>query len=354
MKFYSLKIKEVQPETNEAVVVTLEKPEGNIFDYKAGQYLTFKVYIQGQQHRRAYSLCSAPNLDKDLQVCVKRVHNGLVSNYINQSWHKGDIIEVLPPNGNFCVKTEANRLHHYILIAGGSGITPIFSILRTVLHEEHFAFVTLIYANRDENSIIFGKWIDNLQFKHRDRFTVHHVLENPIRDWRGLTGRIGNDDTTKLLKEVIQRHNLESSVYLCGPSGMMDAVKHILEKYKYPKEQIFTESFGATKEIEGFNTLIDTANIQYNTHQVKVILDGMPHILTVKAGQTILESAIQANLDPPYACQEGSCSTCRALLHSGRVHLLEREGLSDNEMKQGYVLTCQCHPLSDDVEVEFG
>ncbi len=354
MKFHSLKIKDIQPETSEAVVVTFEKPEGNNFDYKAGQYLTFKLFIQGEQHRRAYSLCSSPTLDKDLQVCIKKVQNGLVSNFVNQSWHKGDTVEVMPPNGRFCVETEPNRLHHYILIAGGSGITPIFSILRTVLTEEHFAFVTLIYANRDEESIIFGKWIDNLQNKHKDRFTVYHILENPIGDWRGLTGRIGNDDTSKLIKEVIVRHNLESSVYLCGPSGMMETSKQLLEKLKYPKENIFTESFGATKEIEGFKESIDADNIQYQTHQVKVVLDGMPHTLTVKAGQTLLESAIQANLDPPYACQEGSCSTCRALLHSGTVHLIEREGLSDEEMKQGYVLTCQCHPLSDDVEIEFG
>jgi len=353
MKFHTLKIKDLQPETSDALVVTLEKPEGKVFNYKAGQYLTFKVFIQGKQHRRAYSLCSSPNLDSDLQVCIKKVPNGLVSNFVSQTWHKGDTIEVLPPNGNFCVETEPNRLHHYILIAGGSGITPIFSILRTVLDQEHFAFVTLIYANINENSIIFGKWIDNLQLKHKDRFSVHHILENPIGYWQGLIGRIGNDESFKLLKEVIERHNLESSIYLCGPSGMMETTKQLLEKLKYPKENIFTESFGATKEIEGFDT-IDADNIQYSTQQVKVILDGMPHTLTVKAGQTILDAAIEAHLDPPYACQEGSCSTCRASLHSGKVHLLEREGLSDQELKQGYILTCQSHPLSNDVEIEFG
>ena len=353
MKFHSLKIKDLQLETPDALLVTFEKPEGNTFQYKAGQYLTFKFFIQGKQHRRAYSLCSSPTLDKDLQVCIKKIANGLVSNYVFQSWHKGDVVEVLPPNGNFCVETEANRLHHYILIAGGSGITPIFSILRTVLHEEHFAFVTLIYANVHENAIIFKNWIDNLQRKHKDRFAVHHILENPIGVWTGLTGRIGNDDSIKLLKEVVQRHNIESSVYLCGPSGMMEVTKQILEKLKYPKENIFTESFGATKEIEGFDN-IDIDTIQYATHQVKVILDGMPHTLTVKAGQTILQAAIDAQLDPPYACQEGSCSTCRASLHSGKIHLLEREGLSDDEMKQGYILTCQSYPLSDDVEIEFG
>jgi len=347
MRFTSLLVTDIIQETADAVTLCFAKPELSEFQhYKAGQYLTLKFQLNGESVRRAYSLCSAPE-DKDLRVTVKKVANGLVSSYINEQLRKGDTVEVMPPMGNFVFEPDATRVHHYILIAGGSGITPMMSILKTILSSEPFSYISLIYSNWTEESIIFRKSLEKIEREHKDKLRVLHILDNPTGAHEGITGRMSGDTAKSVLKEATQRHQVEYSIYLCGPNALMDEVLQAAELLKISKENIKKEVFTTQNNVQ----LPDT---QLITRQVKVVLDGMPHTLTVKAGQTVLDSAIDAKLDPPFACQEGTCCTCRALLQSGAITLTEREGLSDAELEDGYVLTCQCYPLTDDVELEFG
>jgi ring-1,2-phenylacetyl-CoA epoxidase subunit PaaE len=297
-------------------------------------------------------------------VTIKRVEGGRASNYLRDNLKPGDEIEVLPPMGNFTVDIDPNHSNNYILIGAGSGITPLMSILKSVLFAEPDSVVTLWFCNRDEDNIIFADELETLEEKYPDRLTVVHSLTKPSENWKGAVGRLDTDRIYELVSDLFMIDEHRKVYYLCGPNGLMDAAERALEKhavnlndvhreyYSAPAptdEQVAaaytTSSNGHTKEIEGY---------KLETQKVIVELDNQQYTLTVEPDKCILDAAIEANLDPPYACQSGICTTCRAMLKSGVVLMDESEGLSEDEIEDGFILTCQSHPLTDDVEVEYG
>jgi ring-1,2-phenylacetyl-CoA epoxidase subunit PaaE len=351
LKFHPLRVQAVIAETDKAFTVKFQNDDPETYQYLPGQYLTLKLDVDGQSVRRAYSLSSSPITDDHLSVTIKAVEGGLVSNYLKNTLKAGDTLEVLPPQGRFTVHVDEANEKHYVLIGGGSGITPLLSILKSVLVSEPRSFVTLVYANHNTESIIFAKQLDELTHEHHGRLTVYHVLGTPdprVSPYSGmLEGRLAFD----IFQKILTTDNLRKNFYLCGPNGLMENVIEVLEMVNVPESLIHRELYSAPPPDEKDD---HEQEYEHITREVKVTIDGKTVMLTVTPDQTILDSAIAAKLDPPYACQEGVCCTCRAKVHSGIVSMRENEGLSEEELNAGFILTCQAHPLSAEVVVEFG
>ncbi len=351
-KLHALTVKEVLRETADAFTIVFVHPGLPEFAYKPGQYLTLQAEVNGKKERRAFSLSSSPVTDSHLAVTIKCIPEGVVSNHLRAVLQPGDTLDVLPPMGNFTVSIDETAAKHYVLVSGGSGITPMMSIMRSVLASEPGSRITLLYGNRDKESIIFYKELQRLQAQHPGRLHIDHVLQTPPAGWDGPLGMIVGKVAADLLDAAQHRHALPISYYLCGPNPMMEGVKGLLLTAGVREKDIHQEFYTAPLSADSD----DPEEEQYEiiTQQVRIKLDGKQHTLTVAPNKTILDAAIDANLDPPYACQEGVCCTCRAKLISGLVQMNEREGLSDEELEAGFVLTCQSHPLTEDVYVEFG
>lgn len=348
MRYTPLKVLEVRPETPDTFSLFFEKPASG-FEYLPGQYLTLRVEIDGKKYPRAYSLSFSPYLDSHLAVTIKRLPGGVVSNYLWQTVRPGDFVEVFPPLGNFTVVPQASRAVQYLFIAAGSGITPIFSMLRSILFAEPKSRLLLLYGSRDQEHIIFRDALEALVAQHGEKLEVLHTLSRPLPGWTGRSGRISADWIMEQLQRV-RRRLLPVEPYLCGPSELMNLAIQTLEAQRLPREKIHTEYFTAP--------LPDSALTEapQPTQEAKAVihLDGKTYTVLVKPGQAILHAAQEAGLDPPYACEEGICCTCRARLLKGQVRMAVREALSDWEIEKGYILTCQAVPLEAEVEVEYG
>ncbi len=354
ISFHLLKVSKLIRETDDTVSVVFEIPDElkNEFSYKHGQYLTIKAPVDAVDNRRAYSISSSPFCDNRLQVTVKRVADGLVSSYINDKLKEGDSLEVMPPLGRFTFDLDPQNKKTYFLVGGGSGITPLMSIIKSILTVELRSKVVLIYANRNEKSIIFKEELDSLINKFKDRFKLIHIISQPLNSWEGLKGRINSELFNNLVNKHIKSEYSSAEYFMCGPSGMMKMVESTLEEFDVPKSNIHKESFTAPLNEEGL-VKGDEDEMEIVTRDVKIILYGDEHQVTVEPGDTVLTSAMYAGIDPPFSCQIGACSTCRAKLVSGKVVMDERESLTDEEIDDGYILTCQSHPLTDDVVVNY-
>ncbi|MEN2992382.1 MAG: ferredoxin--NADP reductase [Bacteroidia bacterium] len=347
-RFTALRILEKRAETPDTFSLILEKPTSG-FSYLAGQYLTVRVSIEGQKHLRAYSLSSSPYLDPHLQLTIKRLPNGLVSNYIWERLQVGDTLEVFPPLGRFTVQPQPGRAVQYLLIAAGSGIAPIWGILRSILFVEPKSRVRLLYGNREERLIIFREALDRLVAQYEDRLEVLHTLSRPSEGWTGQRGRISPELIQAELQRLRQRL-LPIEAYICGPGDLITSAVQTLEAARLPKERIHTEFFTAPLPAEVQAEPPPTPEKAYAT----IRLDGKTYHVEVAAGQTLLAAAQAAGMEPPYACEEGICCTCRAKLYKGQVHMAVREALSDWEIEKGYILTCQAVPLTPEIEIEYG
>ncbi len=348
---YLLKVKKIVRETADAVSVYFHQPADRQITYKPGQFLTLILTIDGEKIRRAYSLCTSPFVDSELAVTIKAVEKGKMSNYVNQYLKEGDTVEVLEPMGNFTTSFDLNQSRHLILIGGGSGITPLMSLALSTLHAEPKSYASLIYANRNKESIIFYNQLDELKKIFPDRFQLAHILDHPPAGWAGYEGFIRYDLVQELIHSFPQLGINVTDYFICGPEGMMQQAVEILQKKGIPKEKIHKESFTASTHSSKsthseFSEKVD--------HQVKIIYDSQEYVFVVPAGKTILDSALSNNIDLPYSCQSGLCTACRGKCISGKVRLDEEEGLSDSELREGYVLTCVGHPLTDDVVIEIG
>jgi ring-1,2-phenylacetyl-CoA epoxidase subunit PaaE len=357
LKFHPLKVKEIVKETREAISILFELPSElrDLYQYKAGQYLTLQLHIDGERYRRAYSLSSCPFIDSDPKVTVKRVEGGKVSNYLNDYARPGMIIEVLPPMGNFTPPISAAHRDDYFLYAGGSGITPVISILKSVLEVEKESRVTLFYGNHSPSSIIFYEELKEWGRQFPDRLKLIHVLENGSlseeEEWH--LGMLSREATTTLLKKYASPGEIEAgSHYICGPGPMMDEVEAALDELGIDKKKIHIERFTAAPAEEEEAGHEDLPEAIFPAEAV-IILDGNQYEIEVQKKETLLEAAIENNIDPPYACQMGVCTTCRALLREGKVEMDEREALTDEEIEEGYILTCQSHPLTHKVVVDY-
>lgn len=351
--YHDLLVKKVVPETRDAISIWFEQPASGKLVYKSGQFLTLIVNINGKEVRRAYSLCSAPHVDADLAVTVKRVENGLVSNFLNDTLKAGDRVKVMEPMGQFTTEYQGTNKRHLIMFAGGSGITPMLSHIKSTLMLEPESIVSLVYANRNIESIIFKDELVKWETNYQGRLHLIHILDNAPMNWQGYSGLLNYEMLTRLF-ERIPDWGLEKTTYLmCGPEGMMKNVEALLAERKIPSEKIFKESF-VQGTIDKEKETETTAEAEKKTRVVTIRYDGQEHKVSVAPDRTILETALDQGIDLPYSCQSGLCTACRGRALSGKVKLDEEEGLSQSERAEGYVLTCVGHPLTDDVVIEIG
>jgi ring-1,2-phenylacetyl-CoA epoxidase subunit PaaE len=348
MKTYFLQVKEVIQETSDTVTLSFWHPISEQIKYKAGQFITIAIpTTDGKKVKRSYSMSSSPATDTAVAVTVKRVPNGIVSNYLNDNVHTGDFLEVIEPMGHFIFDPQENPDRNIYLFAAGSGITPLMSIAKTVLKTESNTKVKLFYGNRSEDSIIFKKELEELENQHKERFSTHYIVSKPQGIWVGERGRINQANATLLLKDACADFK-KDHFYMCGPEEMMDELKKIFELYDTPKGHVHFERFNAPMQEE------DTVNLEELKKQtVKVIYDGDTHEFVVEPHQTILEAALEQDIDLPYSCQAGMCTACLGKCTDGKVKMDEEEGLTEKEIAQGYILTCVSHPMSEGVVVEI-
>lgn len=352
-RYYDLRVKKIIKETRDAISIAFEQPSDKKIDYKSGQFLTLIVPVNGKEVRRAYSLCSSPFVDSDLVVTVKRVDKGLMSNWLPDNLKEGATVKVMEPMGQFTTEYQKSNKRHIIMFAGGSGITPMMSIIKSIHTQEPESIVSLIYCNRDVDSIIFKDALEEMQTKDEGRLHVIHVLDNAPMNWQGYSGLLNHEMLTKLF-ERIPDWGIASSTYLmCGPEGMMKNVESLLALRNIPKEKIFKESF-VQGTIDKDSKKEEVATTELKAREVTIRFDGQEYKIMVPPNKAILETALDQGIDLPYSCQSGLCTACRGKALSGQVKLDEEEGLSQSERAEGYVLTCVGHPLTDDVVIEIG
>ncbi|MDX1774169.1 ferredoxin--NADP reductase [Oceanihabitans sediminis] len=355
-KFYQLKVINTQQETNDSVSVSFDVPYElyDTFNYKPGQYLTLKFNIGGNEFRRSYSLCSSPVLEEPLKIGVKRVKDGLVSNYINDSIKAGSTIDVMPPGGRFFADVHKDNYKTYYLFAAGSGITPILSILRTVLLTEERSFVHMIYGNRKQDSIMFREELNKLEEEYSDRFSLIHTLSRSNSSWMDMWSSDNKEDFRKgrVDKAAVEwfineypPYAQNAEYYICGPGTMIENTKKALKGIDVPDERIFIESFG-TEKVKSFVEGIENA-------QLTAQLNGETISTKISKGKTVLRALIDAGKEPPFSCEGGVCSTCMCKLKKGEVHMQNNLALDEEELNKGYILSCQSIPLTENVEVEY-
>lgn len=347
-KYYHLIVREIIRETSDSINIVFEKPEKPM-SYKSGQFLTLIETINGEKVRRAYSLSSSPFVDEYPAVAVKKVEGGKMSTWLNDNLKVATTIEIMEPMGTFITDYSASNKRHIVLLGGGSGITPLFSILKSTLSQEPQSSVSLIYANRNEESIIFREELKGFQSQYGERLHIVNILDQPPVGWTGPSGIPTVELLTSVLKEL--GASPEAEYFICGPGGMMDNSEKALIDANVPKGKIRKESFvsGADKKPKVVAAHDDAAGFE-----VKVIYDGEEHVFMVSNDKTILATALSMDIDLPYSCQSGLCTACRGKCVSGKVRLDESEGLSQSELNEGYVLTCVGHPISDGVVIEIG
>lgn len=363
--FQKLQIKEIRKETADAYTLVLNKPETEDFVYLAGQYLTLRVFIEGEEFRRAYSLSSCPNSDPDLAISIKRVEQGKVSNYLGDHLKAGDELEVMKPMGNFVVEPDITAPRHCIMIGAGSGITPLFSMIKTVLKEEPESKVSLWYGNRKVSSVMFADELARLIERYPQRFHIFHVLSQADESWKGARGRLDKARVYKLLSNLFMEDDFRKEYFICGPREMMLEATDALDTHSVHPGYISQEHFTATlpsdeeldalaaKEDESLQISDGETEYEIVEQEITLELEGETHKVVVSPKDTILTAALAQKLDAPYTCKAGICTTCIAKLTSGLVAMDTTDGLTEEELEEGYILTCQAHPLDDEVEIEF-
>ncbi len=351
--FHPLKIAEIVPETAEANSIRFEIPPElrDAFAFKAGQHLTLRATIDGDEVRRNYSLCTAPD-DQDWMVTVKRIGGGLFSNWVGDRLEAGDTIDVMVPHGSFTTEFDADNRRHLVAIAGGSGITPVLSLIKTLLSKEPQSRFTLLYGNRDSSSVIFLEALAGLKDKHLERLEIFHFLDAEEQDIELFNGMLDRARCDEAISALIPDAADVDGWFICGPGPMMDSAEGALLDRNIPKDRIHIERFTADRPPEAVSREMAQLQTQAEGVSVSVTLDGRTRKVPFTAGN-ILDSARASGLPAPFACKAGVCATCRAKVTKGKVEMAARYGLTDEEVAAGYVLTCQSVPLGDGVAVDY-
>ncbi|MCH6200847.1 ferredoxin--NADP reductase [Aquiflexum sp. LQ15W] len=349
-QYLSLKVREVVKETPDTVTIYFEQPEPYL-DYKPGQYLTVILELGGKEERRSYSLCTSPFTDPHPGITVKKVKGGLVSNYLNEQVRPGKTLEIMKPLGNFTTDFHSKNKNHFVMVAGGSGITPIMGLTKSVLVNEPLSKVTLIYCSRSEEQIIFKKQIESLESKYEGKLQVVHVLSQPSGDWTGLKGRLKKDMVKTILSESDFPEIEESKCFVCGPDGVMDTALAGLAEMGIDQKSIHKESFYLDLDAKEEELKSQGKLSPELTREIEVVVEGQTYSFEVPAGKTILEAGLDREINMPYSCQSGLCTACRGRLVSGKVDMIEDAGLSASEIEAGYVLCCSSKPASSDIKI---
>ena len=359
--FYPLTVTQKVAETPDAVTLYFEVPEElkDTFNYDAGQYLTLRFILKGEEERRSYSLSTAPGAGWG--VTVKKVKGGKVSTHICDNVKVGNVVEVMPPDGRFTIKPDAERRHNYYFFGAGSGITPLMSQLRTILEREPMSAVHLYYGNRNTESIIFNEELNKLQELYPEQLTVDHTLSKPDKkggllgsvfgrnkqqSWAGEKGRISNGKVVGFLEKHPVRHNM-AHYYICGPGNMIEQVKQALINGGIDEKAIHAEYFTASDAAQSSATAVVSSGSQATIKLRGEVID-IPI-----GGKSILETLQDAGYDPPYSCTSGACASCMAKVTSGKADMEMCFALSDKEIADGFVLTCQAHPTTSEISVDY-
>ncbi len=354
-KFHRLKVKDVRRETEEAVSIAFDVPETLREDYRfvQGQYLTLRQEINGEEVRRNYSVCVSPS-SGELRIAVKQVPKGRFSTFANQILQVGDTLDVMTPMGKFFTEVKPGQAKRYVGFAGGSGITPVISILKTVLEVELESSFTLFYGNRGFDSIIFNEEIEALKNKYMQRFTVHHIFSEEQLEGQLFNGFITPEKTRQFARFLFNPKTTDE-YFICGPEPMMLAIKEGLLSIDVPEKKIHIELF----TVPGKKTL-PTAGAKKQAidptkaSSVKVVLDGHSFEFGLPyGGDSVLDAALRQGADLPYACKGGVCCTCRAKLVEGEVEMDVNYALEPEEVDAGFILTCQSHPRSERLVVDY-
>lgn len=354
-RFHPLEVTEVRRETRDAVVVTLRPAAEDApdFGFVQGQYLTFRRDFDGEELRRSYSICAGVD-EGCLQVGIKRVDGGAFSTWANEELKVGDMLDAMQPQGRFFRQPGTSRARTYLGFAGGSGITPILSIIKTVLAQEPDATFTLVYANRQVSSIMFREELEDLKNLYLGRFSVIHILRSEGQDIDLFTGRIDAAKMETLFRLWIDVASVDTA-FICGPEPMMLTIAESLRQAGLSDAQIRFELFASSQPGRARQRVVaDRAAVADNTCEVSVTLDGTTRTIRMpKDGTAVLDAAIDHNIDAPFACKAGVCSTCRARVLEGEVDMTINHALEDYEVRAGYVLSCQCVPVSDKVVLSY-
>lgn len=351
-EFHLLTVAELRRETEEATSVVFAVPDEleEAFRFKHGQYLTLRAKVNGEELRRPYSVCVAPE-EGELRICVKKLHEGRFSTFVNEALKPGDRLEVMPPMGRFHVETDPTAARSYVAFAGGSGITPVMSNIRTVLLREPRSNFTLFYGNRTARSIIFRDQLADLKDRHMGRLRVFHVLSDEMPEIALFGGLMDEAKVEELARRLVDVEAVDW-FFICGPGPMMDGATAALARLGVPEAKIKIESFGSRPFAS--QLVARQAPDEAHTAEVEINLRGIRSRIRVPyEGQSILDAAHAAKLDAPYACKGGVCCTCRARLVEGRVDMDVVYGLEPDEIAKGYILTCQSHPRTKRVVVDY-
>lgn len=353
-RFHELKVASIERQTPEAVAVAFEIPDGlrDAFAFRPGQYLTLAADIDGQEARRSYSICSAPG-DETLRVGVKRLADGRFSSFVNETLSVGDTIRVMPPEGRFT--SLAGERHDYVLIAAGSGITPMLSIAKTVLGHEPDSTITLVYGNRSTDTIMFREELEDLKDRYMRRFSLIHLLSREAQDVELLNGRIDGERIGELSRRGLIDLAGADGVFLCGPGEMIDDVSASLRTLGVEEDRIrferFTPSGDAPKPRPRSAEARQAAEAGV---QIEVVLDGVRRAFPMgEADATVLDAAHRAGLEIPYSCAGGMCCTCRCRVAEGEAEMAVNYSLQPWEIEAGFTLACQTRPTSKKLVLDF-
>ncbi len=355
-KFHALKVKDVRSETSDCVSIAFDIPQqqAELFGFLPGQYLTFKTIIDGAEVRRSYSICSSPN-DGELRVAIKKVEGGKFSTYANGGIKAGDILEVMPPMGKFTPGKSEGKYKNYLAFVSGSGITPVMSIMKTVLENEPNSHFTLIYGNRSKSSIIFREAIEALKNKYMQRVRVYNLLSREYIEMPLFTGRIDAAKCKEFCDSLVDLDTIDET-FICGPEEMILSVKQQLIDLGLPSGKIHIELFTSPDQPKATHEKwVTSHNVNKGaSSSVSIRLDGTTFTMDIPfVGESILDAALRNGADLPYACKGGVCCTCRARVMEGEVEMEVNYALEHDEVAKGFVLTCQAHPRTERVVIDF-
>jgi ring-1,2-phenylacetyl-CoA epoxidase subunit PaaE len=349
-RFHALEVAEVRRETPECVALRFDVPSEFADEYRfvQGQHLTLRAVLDGEELRRSYSICSGVD-DGDLCVAVKKIGGGRFSAWVNESVKAGDTIDVMTPEGRFFTPLDPAHAKHYVAFAAGSGITPVLSLIRTVLAREPHSRFTLIYGNRRQASVIFHEALEDLKDRYLTRFVLFNVFSREVQDIELFNGRIDAAKVHAFLDTLIPAATIDEA-FVCGPASMIDEVEVALIGAGVPRERVHIERFG----VPGAAVIEPIDDTEAAEAHITLIIDGVRREVEFHRGQhSILDAGREAGIDLPYSCKGGMCSTCRGKLVEGEVRMAKNYALEPHEVEQGFVLTCQSYPLTEQVVISY-